>query len=149
MFADTLIEISSKFRPTLLVYVITLFFIFNLLFRGTRKANLIFSMNTFWNVLWVFPFCGWIVAILYGFLGLCVCATVVGLPIGLGLLQYSLFLFWPHGNAMISKSDLEIITEKSRPTWWKVFALIVQIIYFPFGLINAIFGVTYGFLCLK
>ncbi|MDE6695838.1 MAG: YccF domain-containing protein, partial [Muribaculaceae bacterium] len=83
-------------------------------------------MNIFWNILWIFPFFGWIWAILYGILGLCVCATVVGLPIGLGLLQYSKFLFWPHGNAMISKSDLEVITEKERPLWWKIFAMIVR-----------------------
>ena len=104
-------------------------------------------MNIFWNILWIFPFFGWIWAILYGILGLCVCATVVGLPIGLGLLQYSKFLFWPHGNAMISKSDLEVITEKERPLWWKIFAMIVRILYFPFGLINAILGTLYGFLC--
>lgn len=104
-------------------------------------------MNIFWNILWIFPFFGWIWAILYGILGLCVCATVVGLPIGLGLLQYSKFLFWPHGNAMISKSDLEIITEKERPLWWKIFAMIVRILYFPFGLLNAIGGTLYGFVC--
>ncbi|MDE6548007.1 MAG: hypothetical protein K2L22_03320 [Muribaculaceae bacterium] len=104
-------------------------------------------MNIFWNILWIFPFFGWIWAILYGILGLCVCATIVGLPIGLGLLQYSKFLFWPHGNAMISKSDLEVITEKERPLWWKIFAMIVRILYFPFGLINAILGTLYGFVC--
>ncbi|MDE6431473.1 MAG: hypothetical protein K2K65_09925, partial [Duncaniella sp.] len=98
-------------------------------------------MNTFWNVIWIFPYFGWIVAIFYGILGLCVCATVVGLPLGLGILQYSKFLFWPHGNAMISKADLEVITEKERPLWWRVFAMIVRIIYFPFGVINAIMGV--------
>lgn len=76
------------------------------------------------------------------------CATIVGLPIGLGLLQYSKFLFWPHGNAMISKSDLEVITEKERPLWWKIFAWIVQILYFPIGLFCAVMGVIYGFLCL-
>lgn len=104
-------------------------------------------MNVFWNILWICPFFGWVLAILYGILGLCVCATVVGLPLGLGLLQYSKFLFWPHGNAMISKSDLEVITEKERPLWWKIFALIVRILYFPFGLFNAIIGTIYGFVC--
>lgn len=104
-------------------------------------------MNTFWNILWLLGF-GWVVAIFYGFFGLIMCATIVGMPIGLGLLQFSKFLFWPHGNAMISKSDLEVITEKERPLWWRIFAMIVRLLYFPIGLICAITGAVYGFFWL-
>lgn len=95
-------------------------------------------MKTFLNILWNFPFLGFLVALFTAIGGLFWCITIVGLPLGLGLLQFSKFLLWPFGYAMVSKSDLETITEKERPRWWKIFALIVRILYFPFGLINVI-----------
>ena len=101
-------------------------------------------MKTFLNFLWNFPFLGFIYAIITGISGLLWCLTIIGLPLGLGLLQFSLFLFWPHGYAMVSKGDLEILTEKKRPLWWKIFALIIRIIYFPFGLVHAMFMACVG-----
>lgn len=103
-------------------------------------------MNTFLNVLWHFPFFGFILAILTAITGLLFCISIIGLPIGLGLLQFSLFLFWPHGYAMVSKSDLELLTEKKRPLWWKIFALIIRIFYFPIGLIEAVVMSFFGLL---
>lgn len=101
-------------------------------------------MKTFLNIIWNFPFCGFIIALLTAITGAFWCLTIVGLPIGLGLLQFSKFLLWPHGNAMVSKSDLEKVTEKERPTWWKVLAWIAWGIYFPIGLIHVIImiGIT-------
>jgi uncharacterized membrane protein YccF (DUF307 family) len=51
------------------------------------------------------------------------------------------FLFWPFGNSMVSKSELNEQQNKS----WKVYSTIVMILYFPFGLfftIVAIFQVV-------
>lgn len=95
-------------------------------------------MKTFLNILWHIPFMGFLVALGVAISGVIWSITIIGLPIGLGLFQFSYFLIWPHGNAMVSKSDLEIVTQEERSTVWKVFALIARILYFPFGLIHAI-----------
>lgn len=103
-------------------------------------------MNTFLNVLWNFPFFGFVLAILTAITGVLFCISIIGLPIGLGLFQFSIFLFWPHGYAMVSKGDLELLTEKKRPLWWKIFALIIRILYFPVGLTLAVLGAFAGLL---
>jgi uncharacterized membrane protein YccF (DUF307 family) len=103
-------------------------------------------MKTIGNILWHFPFFGFVNAILVYLLGLILTATVIAAPIGLGLIEYGKFLFWPFGNAMVSKNDLSIEQNKG----WKAYSLIVTILYFPFGLcllICAIFQVIA--LCLS
>lgn len=70
-------------------------------------------------------------------LGLILTATVVAAPIGLGLMEFGKFLFWPFGHAMISKKELN--TEQNPA--WKTYSTIVMVLYFPFGLILAILGV--------
>jgi uncharacterized membrane protein YccF (DUF307 family) len=60
--------------------------------------------------------------------------TVIGAPIGLGLIQLSKFLLTPFSSAMISKKDLNVDQNKL----WQSFSFIVRILYFPFGLILAI-----------
>lgn len=87
-------------------------------------------MKTIGNILWHFPFFGFINAIMVYLLGLLLTVTVVAAPIGLGLLEYGKFLFWPFGNAMVSKSELALEQNKA----WKTYSTIVTIIYFPFGL---------------
>lgn len=89
--------------------------------------------------MWHFPFFGWLFSLFYAIVGLLYCLTVVGAPIGLGLLQLSKFLLAPFGYTMVTRSELESITHKERPIWWKVFSLIVRILYFPFGLTVAFF----------
>lgn len=90
-------------------------------------------MKTLGNILWHFPFFGFIGAILVFLLGGLLTLTVVAAPIGLGLIQYSKFLFWPFGNAMISKTDLNVQQNK----YWALYSKIIMIIYFPIGLICA------------
>jgi len=60
--------------------------------------------------------------------------TVVGSPIGLGLIQLSRFLLTPFTMSMVSKSDLNI----KQNLLWRTFGIFVRIIYFPFGLVLAI-----------
>lgn len=95
-------------------------------------------MKTFLNIIWHIPFLGFLFALSYAIIGCLFCITVVGLPIGLGLLQFSKFLLWPHGNKMVNKADLHELKETKQNPVWKVFALIVRILYFPFGLLGAI-----------
>jgi len=94
-------------------------------------------MKTLGNILWHFPFFGFVSAILVYLLGLIFTVTVVAAPIGLGLMEYGKFLFAPFGHAMISKSDLNV---KQNPVW-KAYSTIVMIIYLPLGLILALIAV--------
>lgn len=91
-------------------------------------------MKTLGNILWHFPFFGFVSAIIVFLLGALLTLTIVAAPIGLGLIQYSKFLFWPFGNAMISKKDLNVQQNK----YWALYSKIVMIIYFPIGLFCAI-----------
>lgn len=94
-------------------------------------------MKTLGNILWHFPFFGFVTAILNYLLGLILTATVVAAPVGLGLMELGKFYFWPFGNAMVSKSDLNI----DQNTSWKLYSSIVMIIYFPFGLFITVLNV--------
>ena len=91
-------------------------------------------MKTLGNILWYFPFFGFVSAIIVFLLGTLLTITVIAAPIGLGLIQYSKFLFRPFGNTMISKKELNVEQNK----YWALYSKIVMIIYFPIGLICTI-----------
>ncbi|GEM_PF-494860 len=102
-------------------------------------------MKTLGNILWHFPFFGFISAAIVYLFGLLFTATVVGAPVGLGLMEFGKFLLAPFGHAMVSKSDLNIDQNKA----WKTYSTIVMILYFPFGLFFAIVSlVQVFFLCI-
>jgi uncharacterized membrane protein YccF (DUF307 family) len=94
-------------------------------------------MRTLGNILWHFPFFGFVTAIFYWLLGALLTITIVAAPIGLGLMEFGKFLFAPFGHAMISKSDLKI---EQNPVW-KAYSTIVMIIYLPFGIIGFVLSV--------
>lgn len=94
-------------------------------------------MRTLGNILWHFPFLGFLNAIIVYLLGLGLTATVVAAPIGLGLMEYGKFLLMPFGHAMVSKSDLKA----EQNAAWKAYATIVRILYFPLGLLLAVVAV--------
>lgn len=88
-------------------------------------------MRTLGNIIWLLPLFGWLTAGLTYIVGLLLTLTGVGAPIGLGLVEYGRFLFWPFGKAMVSKKDLNI----EQNTAWKAYSMIVTIVYFPVGLV--------------
>ncbi len=94
-------------------------------------------MKTLGNIIWHIPFLGFINATIVYLLGLILTATVVAAPIGLGLIEFAKFLYWPFGNAMVNKKDLDIEQNAS----WKTYSSIIMILYFPFGLILAALAV--------
>lgn len=94
-------------------------------------------MKTLGNIIWHIPFLGFINATLVYCLGLILTATVVAAPIGLGLMEFGKFLYWPFGNTMVSKKSLDI----SQNPAWKAYSIIIMVLYFPFGLVLAIFAV--------
>jgi uncharacterized membrane protein YccF (DUF307 family) len=94
-------------------------------------------LKTLGNIIWHIPFLGFVNATIVYLLGLILTATVVAAPIGVGLIEFGKFLYWPFGNAMISKKDLN--TEQNPA--WKTYSTIIMVLYFPFGLLLAILAV--------
>ena len=94
-------------------------------------------MRTLGNILWHVPFLGFLSALGTFLIGGLFVITVVGAPIGLGLIQLSKFLLSPFSSAMIDKGDIK---DKQNPAW-KAFGLIVRIFYFPFGLFLAVVAI--------
>lgn len=94
-------------------------------------------MKTLGNILWYFPFFGFVNAIVVYLLGLILTATVIASPIGLGLMEFGKFLFAPFGHAMVSKSDLNVEQNQG----WKAYSTIIMVLYFPFGLILAVMAI--------
>jgi len=91
-------------------------------------------MKTLGNILWHIPFCGFLTSLLTFLLGGLLVITVIGAPIGLGLIELSKFLLAPFSKAMIDKKDLN----KDQNKLWKSFGFIMRIVYFPLGLALAI-----------
>ena len=91
-------------------------------------------MRTLGNILWHVPFLGFLSALATFLLGGLLVITIIGAPIGLGLIQLSKFLLSPFSKEMVSKNELG----EKQNALWKTFGIIVRIIYFPFGLILAV-----------
>jgi len=94
-------------------------------------------MKTLGNILWHIPFLGFINAIVVYLFGLFLTVTVIASPIGLGLMEYGKFLLLPFGNAMVSKSELNV---EQNPAW-KTYSTIIMILYLPFGLIFTVIAI--------
>lgn len=88
-------------------------------------------MRTLGNILWHFPFFGFLTAAFYWLLGLLLTILVLPAPIGLGLMEFGKFLLAPFGRAMVSKTELKV--EQSAA--WQSYSTIVMILYIPFGLV--------------
>ncbi len=89
-------------------------------------------MRTLGNILWHFPFFGFITAFFTFILGGFLVITVIGAPIGMGLIQLSRFLLTPFSSSMVYKSQLS--NGQNENKLWQSFGFIVRILYFPFGL---------------
>jgi uncharacterized membrane protein YccF (DUF307 family) len=88
-------------------------------------------MRTLGNIVWHFPFLGFITAGLTFLFGALLVLTVVAAPIGLGLMELGKFLFKPFGSGMVSKSDLNVRSNRL----WDLYSTVVMVLYFPFGLL--------------
>ena len=88
-------------------------------------------MRTLANILWHFPFFGFVSAAIAYLLGVLLTLTVIAAPIGLGLMQYGKFLLAPFSYVMIkdykNKGEINSV--------WQGYSLIVTILYFPFGIL--------------
>jgi uncharacterized membrane protein YccF (DUF307 family) len=103
-------------------------------------------MRTLGNILWHFPFFGFLTAIFYWLLGGLLTLTVIAAPIGLGLMQFGQFLFAPFGHAMVSKGALNV----HQNAIWKTYSTIVMILYLPLGVLFVLVSVVQvAALCLS
>jgi uncharacterized membrane protein YccF (DUF307 family) len=99
-------------------------------------------MRTLGNILWHFPFFGFITAALYWLLGLVLTALVVTAPIGLGLMEFGKFLLAPFGQAMVDKGDLK----QEQNSLWQTYSTIVMVLYIPFGVVFVVISAIQVFL---
>lgn len=95
-------------------------------------------MRTLGNIVWHVLFLGFILSFITFIAGGLFVLSVAGAPVGLGLIQLSKFYLAPFSNEMRSKRDLNIDQNKL----WKAYGIIVQILYFPIGLILAVTVIT-------
>ena len=96
-------------------------------------------MRTLGNILWHFPFFGFVSAAFYWLLGLLLTLLIVTAPIGLGLMEYGKFLLAPFGHAMVSRSELQV---EQNPVW-RTYSALVMLIYLPFGLFFTVVSVIH------
>lgn len=88
-------------------------------------------MRTLGNIIWHFPLFGFVTAFFTFLTGGFFVLTVVGAPIGLGLIQHAKFLLSPFSSRMISDSKID----KEKSTLWTILSIVAFVIYFPVGLI--------------
>jgi len=91
-------------------------------------------MRKLGNLLWHFPLFGFIIAFITFLTGGFFVITVIGAPIGLGLIQHSKFLLTPFSSRMISDSKLK----KDKTPFWKILSVIAFILYLPIGIFASI-----------
>lgn len=91
-------------------------------------------MRVLGNILWHFPFFGFLSAALTYLIGALLTVTIVAAPIGRGLMEYGKFLFSPFSSSMVKQSDLGIQQNEA----WQAYSTIVKIVWLPFGLLIGI-----------
>lgn len=95
-------------------------------------------MRTLANILWHIPFLGFVNAFFTFLVGSFFVLTIVGAPIGLGMIQLSKFLLRPFSREMVDKSE---VTDQQNKAW-RAYSFIVRILYFPIGLALALFTIV-------
>lgn len=102
-------------------------------------------MKTFMNLVWLIL--GLPVAWVYFLVGIMCCCTVIGLPIGVGLIQLAELNLHPFGYAMADARDLE--PGKKTNGVWEALSFVCRILYFPVGVVLALVTVVQAaVLCL-
>ena len=90
-------------------------------------------MRTLGNILWWFPCFGFINSILCLICGGILILTVVGAPLGYGVVQLGKFYLAPFTQSMVSEKSLK--ANISHSSAWNTLSKIIFIIYVPFGII--------------
>ena len=89
------------------------------------------------NIIWHFPFFGFIAASITYLIGLLLTILVITAPIGLGLMEFGKCLFLPFSRSLVSKENLAGDQNKL----WLVYSKIIMVVYVVFiGIWLAILG---------
>lgn len=88
-------------------------------------------MRTLGNIIWHFPFLGFVSALINFVFGGLFVLTVVGAPIGIGLIELGKFMLSPFKYQMVKRDDVY----ESNNQLWKTYGFIVWLVYLPFGLL--------------
>lgn len=88
-------------------------------------------MKVLGNIIWLVLFLGFLDALFIFLLGGLLTLTVVGAPIGLGLMQLSKFLLMPFSKKMIED-------EKAFDKGYHWFFAVIRILYIPFGFLFSV-----------
>jgi len=90
-------------------------------------------MRTFGNILWHFPFFGFVTAFISAILGLIFIVTVVFAPIGFGLLQLARFYLTPFSSVLVDGALLRQTegsgVETARRAWDGIAAILWVVIF--------------------
>jgi len=89
-------------------------------------------VRTLGNVLWHLSL-GFVHAAWVFLLGAMLTLTIVGAPLGLGVIELSRFLLAPFSRVMVSKRRLGMTIDRN----WSAYSTLVAILYLPFGLVIA------------
>jgi uncharacterized membrane protein YccF (DUF307 family) len=92
-------------------------------------------MRTLGNILWNFPFFGFVNATLVYLLGVLLTVAIVTAPIGLGLMEFGKFLYAPFSRAMVRNPA----PRENQNKAWRTWSTVVMILYFPIGLIFSLY----------
>ena len=84
------------------------------------------------NILWHFPYLGFLDAIFCFLIGGLLVLTGIGAPIGLGLIELGKLYLAPFGHQMVEAKNLP--NRKKPHLMWRVFSFIIKILYLPLGL---------------
>ncbi len=95
-------------------------------------------MRILGNILWHIPFLGFLNALFHFLIGSLFVVSVVGAPIGLGLIQHSKFLLTPFSSCMVTD---EALNRVSTPLW-EVYSTFVWILYLPIGIVLTILALA-------
>lgn len=99
------------------------------------------DMKTVGNVIWFILF-GWEQVIIYGLLGVIMCMTIIGIPVGIALFQFAKLVCFPFGKEIVRTHEIKEVSSVAR-----VGSVIANIIWFPFGLIMAITDIILAIAC--
>ena len=66
------------------------------------------------TIIWHFLFLGFLQSLCYAICGVFWCITVIGIPLGMGLFQLSLFTLSPFSKRLVSRHELEMITGEKQ-----------------------------------
>lgn len=101
-------------------------------------------MRLLGNILW-FILGGWWNFLLYSFLGVLCCITIIGIPIGKSLFQYAKLMVFPFGKVIVKETDIKGKENVSKVR--QVGGLIANIIWLPFGICTFVVNIATMIAC--